>query len=56
MLLLFLLQGRIEYVNNHFATMLGRLPEDMVHMDMSDIMPPPFGLMHPKWMKDQVCV
>eukprot|EP00967_Tisochrysis_lutea_P082895 scaffold114924_cov22-Tisochrysis_lutea.AAC.1 len=33
--------------------MLGRQPEEMVHMDMHDIMPQPFGLMHPKWMKDQ---
>jgi len=46
-------QGRIEYVNNHFATMLGRQPEDMVGLDMQDILPQPFGLMHPKWMRDQ---
>ncbi|KAF5843180.1 hypothetical protein DUNSADRAFT_1607 [Dunaliella salina] len=33
--------------------MLGRQPEEMVHLEMHDIMPQPFGLMHPKWMKDQ---
>lgn len=50
------LQGRIEYVNNHFATMLGRQPEDMTSLEMHHIMPQPFGIMHPKWMKVCVCL
>jgi len=35
--------------------MLGRQPEDMTSLDMHDIMPQPFGHMHPKWMKVRAC-
>jgi len=41
----------VEYVNNRFATMLGRTPEAMERMTLADVMPQPFGALHPKWMK-----
>ena len=44
-------QCKIEYVNKRFALLLGRPPEEMVGLHLHDIMPAPFGDLHPKWIK-----
>lgn len=44
-------KGRLVYVTDKLAAMLGYSIANMAKMDLNLLMPPPYGQMHGTWLK-----
>lgn len=48
-------KGRLVYVTDRLAGMLGYPPSALVKMDLNALLPPPFSQIHGSWFKVSVC-